>query len=56
MQEKRNFTEDAGLVYYYYPDINIKICDGMTYNIKLTTSLDLIIGESIYQEYFARRK
>lgn len=55
-QENRYFTEDAGLVYYYYPDVDIKICEGMAYDIKLTTSLDLIIGESIYREHFARRK
>ncbi len=55
-RENRHFTEDAGLVYYYYPNTDITICEGMTYDIKLTTSLDLIIGESIYQEYFARRK
>lgn len=55
-QEKRLFTEDAGLVYYYYPNVKIKICEGMDYNIKLTTSMDLIIGEMIYKEYFARRK
>lgn len=55
-QEKRMFTEDAGLVYYYYPDMRIKICEGMIYNIKLTTSMDLVMGEMIYKEYFIRRK
>ena len=55
-QEKKPFTEDAGLVHYYYPGLKIKICEGMDYNIKLTTSMDLITGEMIYKEYFARRK
>lgn len=55
-QEGRFFTEDAGLVYFYYPDIPIKICQGMDYDIKLTTPTDLIIGEMIHREYFARRK
>lgn len=55
-QEKRLFTEDAGLVHFYHPDIKIKICEGMDYNIKLTSPMDLIIGEIIYKEYFARRK
>lgn len=55
-EEGRTFTEDAGLVYYYYPKTDIKICEGMDYNIKLTTPMDLIIGEMIYKEYFARRK
>lgn len=55
-QEKRFFTEDAGLVYFYNPDISIKICKGMDYNIKLTSPMDLVIGEIIYKEYFARRR
>ncbi len=55
-RDKRLFTEDAGLLFYYRPDANIKICEGMDYNIKLTTSMDLVMGEMIYKEYFARRK
>lgn len=55
-EENCFFTEDAGLVHFYYPDIHIKICEGMDYNIKLTSPMDLIIGEIIYKEYFARRK
>lgn len=55
-KEKQFFTEDASLVHYYYPDIDIKICKGMDYDIKLTLPMDLIIGEIIYKEYFARRK
>lgn len=55
-EEKKTFTEDASLVYYYHPETDICICEGMDYNIKLTTPMDLIIGEMIYKEYFARRK
>lgn len=55
-QDAKQFTEDASLVYYYYPETEIRICKGMDYNIKLTTSVDLITGEIIYKEYFARRK
>lgn len=55
-QDAIQFTEDAGLVYHYYPETRIRICQGMDYNIKLTTSMDLITGEIIYKEYFARRK
>lgn len=55
-EEERRFTEDAGLLFNYFPDANIKICEGMDYNIKLTTSMDLVMGEMIYKEYFARRK
>jgi len=54
--EERVFTEDAGMVYYYHPEIKVKICEGMDYNIKLTTPTDLVVGEIIYKEYFARRK
>lgn len=50
------FTEDAGMLYHYYPETKIKICEGMDYNIKLTTPTDLVIAEIIYKEYFARRK
>lgn len=55
-EEERVFTEDAGMVYYYHPDAKVKICEGMDYNIKLTTPTDLVVGEIIYKEYFARRK
>lgn len=55
-QEKRFFTEDASLVHFYYPDVDIRIRNGKDYNIKLTSPMDLIIGEIIYKEYFARRK
>ena len=49
------FTEDASLVYYYYPDVNIRIIEGKDYNIKVTTPTDMIIGKIIYDEYFSRR-
>ena len=55
-KEQRLFTEDASLVHYYYPNESIEICEGMDYNLKLTTPMDLILGEMIYKEYFARRK
>ena len=50
------FTEDASLVHYYYPKETIRILEGKDYNVKLTTPMDLITGEMIYKEYFARRK
>lgn len=55
-REDRLFTEDASLVYYYYPDTNIRICDGLEYNIKLTTRQDMLMGEMIYDDVFRRRK
>lgn len=54
--DNREFTEDASMVYHYFPDVKIKICSGSDYNIKLTTPTDFITGELIYKEYFARRK
>ena len=55
-KEGRAFTEDAGLLYHYNPELKIRIMPGPEYNIKVTTPMDLIIGESIYREYFSGRK
>lgn len=49
------FTEDAGMV-FKYQNAHVKILKGKEYNIKITTTMDLITGEQIYKEYFARRK
>lgn len=54
--EGKNFTEDASLVFCYNPDIPIKIIQGKDYNIKITTRMDMITGETIYDEIFRRRK
>ncbi len=54
--EGKEFTEDASLLFDYYPDIKIKICKGKEHNIKLTTRTDMIIGEQIYEDGFRRRK
>ena len=50
------FTEDATLVAHYVPSTKIKIISGMEYNLKLTTRMDLLLGEQIYEEYFRRKK
>lgn len=55
-QEGLTFTEDASMVYHYNPGIPIKICKGHEYNIKLTTRMDMLIGEQIYDEVFRGRK
>lgn len=55
-QEGRAFTEDASLLFHYAPDIKIKIVPGKDYNIKVTTRMDMLIGEVIYDEVFRRRK
>lgn len=44
------FTEDASLVYYFSQE-NISVLEGTEYNIKITDSIDLLIGEIIYNEY-----
>lgn len=54
--DRREFTEDAGLVYFYHPDAHIKVCEGMDYNLKLTTRIDMVVGEQIYRDSFSRRK
>ncbi|MBR0074008.1 MAG: 2-C-methyl-D-erythritol 4-phosphate cytidylyltransferase [Bacteroidales bacterium] len=54
--DKLEFTEDASMVFYYNPGTDIKICTGMDYNIKLTTRIDMLAGEQIYDDIFRRRK
>ena len=54
--EGLEFTEDAGMVFRYFPETEIEICQGMDYNIKLTTHIDMLAGEQIYDEIFRRRK
>jgi len=55
-QEHKLFTEDASLLYYYHPETSIKIVKGKEYNIKITTRIDMLYGELIYDEIFRRRK
>ncbi len=50
-----SFTEDASLL-FYYKNSDIEIIEGSSYNIKLTETLDMLIGEIIYKEYIARRR
>lgn len=54
-KEALSFTEDGSLLYHYDPKIMIKILRGKEYNIKITTPIDMVIGEVIYREYFQRR-
>ena len=56
LKEGNEFTEDASMVFHYYPEIPIEICKGMEYNVKLTTRIDLLVGEQIYDDVFRRRK
>ena len=50
------FTEDASLLFHYNPDTRIKIIKGKEYDIKITTRIDMLSGEIIYDEIFRRRK
>ncbi len=50
------FTEDASLFYNYFPDTPIEIVNGAEYNLKLTTPMDMLLGELIYENEFRRRK
>lgn len=56
VKEGKKFTEDASLVFHYNPEIPIKIIRGKDYNIKVTTRMDMLTGEIIYDEIFRRRK
>lgn len=49
------FTEDASLIFNYFPKTKIKIVKGFEYDIKLTTGMDMLTGELIYNEVFRRR-
>ena len=50
------FTEDAGMIYLYHPEVPIKVVEGMDYDLKLTTRIDMLAGEKIYREVFSGRK
>ena len=54
--EKREFTEDAGMICLYHPEVPIKVCEGMDYDIKLTTHIDMLAGEQIYADVFSGRR
>ena len=55
-EEKKEFTEDSSLLQYYIPEVKIRVLKGVEYNIKVTTHMDLLMGEIIYDEVFRRRK
>lgn len=52
----REFTEDAAMIYLYHPEVPIKVCEGMDYDIKLTTRIDMLAGEQIYEDVFSGRR
>ena len=55
-EEGKVFTEDASLLFHYNPEVKINIIKGKDYNIKITTRMDMLTGEIIYDEIFRRRK
>ncbi len=55
-EDNKTFTEDASLLYFYNPELKIKIVKGKDYNLKVTTRMDMLVGEIIYDEIFRRRK
>ena len=54
--EGREFTEDAAMIYLYHPEVPIKVCEGKDYDIKLTTRIDMLAGEQIYEDIFSGRR
>lgn len=50
LANKREYTEDASL-YFDHFQCEVKVMQGSEYNIKVTTPIDLIMGEAIYKEY-----
>ena len=56
LEEGTSFTEDASQVFHYFPQTRIRICQGKDYNVKLTTRIDMLVGEIIYEEVFSGRK
>ncbi len=55
VSEKKVFTEDASLVYFYKKS-SIGIVKGNPNNIKITEPGDLVTGEVIYKEYINGRR
>ena len=49
IQENKQFTEDAGMIYYYLKK-PVYCLTGKSYNIKITEYIDSLFGEIIYQE------
>lgn len=54
--EGKEFTEDGSMVFHYFPDTFMEICPGLDYDIKLTTNIDMIAGEKIYDAVFERKQ
>jgi len=53
-EEAKEFTEDASMIFHYFNE-EVKIKKGTEYNIKVTTPIDLVIGEIIYKDFILGR-
>ena len=49
------FTEDTSLL-IHYTNAQVKVLEGTHNNIKITSSVDLMAGETIYKEYIVGRE
>ena len=56
LSEGVTFTEDAGMIARYFPDVEVGICRGPEYDIKLTTPIDMEIGAVLFEHYFKDKK
>ena len=50
--DKKAYTEDSHMVFHYF-GTQIRIVNGMCYNIKITEPIDLSYGEVIYKKFFS---
>lgn len=48
------FTEDTSLLYHYLKK-PVKVLEGTPNNVKVTNSVDMVVGETIYKEYIVGR-
>ncbi len=55
LKEKKSFTEDASMVYYYC-NTPIFCLQGNPYNVKMTEYVDLLYGEMLIKEEFVKEK
>jgi len=53
-KEGKEFTEDASLLFYYLGE-EVSVRKGTEYNIKITTPIDMVVGEIIYKDFILGR-
>lgn len=55
IEERKEFTEDASLL-YYYTNTEIQTIIGTSYNLKITEPVDLKLAEILYKENLLREE